>query len=88
MAPMNTAATARETQNDAPGPQAGPEQPDRAGGGGHDHGPPPVVLLVVAIVLIVGSYLLSVKLRDMGRLEDCLMSGRTNCAPIEVPADR
>jgi hypothetical protein len=32
-----------------------------------------------------------VLVRDLGKeakLEDCLMSGRTNCAPIEVPLTR
>jgi hypothetical protein len=28
------------------------------------------------------------KLVDMSRQEDCLMSGRRNCAPIEVPSNR
>jgi hypothetical protein len=39
-----------------------------------------VLSLAIAGVVLV---------RDLGReskLEDCLMSGRTNCAPIEVPA--
>jgi len=27
-------------------------------------------------------------LRDESRLEDCLMQGRHNCAPIEMPASR
>jgi len=37
-----------------------------------------VVLAIIAVVLV----------RELGRqskLQDCLMSGRTNCAPIEVP---
>ena len=46
------------------------------------HGPSPVTLLV-AIVLMVGlGYFLTVKLREMGRIQDCVMSGRTNCAPV------
>jgi hypothetical protein len=45
-------------------------------------GPSPVTLLV-AVVLMVGlGYFLAIKLRDMGRIQDCAMSGRTNCAPI------
>jgi hypothetical protein len=27
-------------------------------------------------------YFLAIKLRDMGRIQDCVMSGRTNCAPV------
>jgi hypothetical protein len=45
-------------------------------------GPSPVTLLV-AVVLMVGlGYFLAIKLRDMGRIQDCVMSGRTNCAPV------
>lgn len=41
-------------------------------------------LIIVLVLAIAGVVLI----RDLGqesRLEDCLMSGRTNCAPIEVP---
>ena len=45
-------------------------------------GPSPVALLV-AVALMVGlGYFLAVKLREMGRIQDCVMSGRTNCAPV------
>ena len=45
-------------------------------------GPSPVMLLV-AFVLIIGlGYFLTAKLREMGRIQDCVMSGRTNCAPV------
>lgn len=44
--------------------------------------------LAFAAILIVVGWLLVQKLGASGRLEDCLMSGRTNCAPIKVaPAD-
>jgi len=47
-----------------------------------------VAALVFAAILIVVGWLLIQKLGATGRLEDCLMSGRTNCAPIKVtPAD-
>jgi hypothetical protein len=41
--------------------------------------------LVVVLSLAIAGIVL---VRDLGaesKLEDCLMSGRTNCAPIEVP---
>ena len=41
-------------------------------------------LLIVA-VLVVAGYFLMTSLRNNANLEDCLMSGRRNCAPIEVP---
>lgn len=39
-----------------------------------------MALLVVAAIYLVGA------LRRESQLEDCLMSGRTNCAPIAAPA--
>jgi hypothetical protein len=42
-------------------------------------------LLVVAVLVVVGYYLVT-SLRQNANLEDCLMSGRRNCAPIEVPS--
>lgn len=44
-----------------------------------------LVGLIVVIVLVVGGVFLVEKLKAMSDLQDCLMSGRTNCAPIEVP---
>ncbi len=41
--------------------------------------------LVIVLALAIAGVVL---IRDLGaesKLEDCLMSGRTNCAPIEVP---
>lgn len=46
-------------------------------------GPSGVMLLVVMAILVVGGYALAMKLKEMGRIQDCAMSGRTNCAPIE-----
>ena len=42
--------------------------------------------LVVVVILAVVAVFLFHSLRSQSRLEDCLMSGRSNCAPIEVPA--
>lgn len=44
--------------------------------------PSPVTLLIAAALMIGLGYFLSVKLREMSRIQDCVMSGRTNCAPI------
>ena len=35
---------------------------------------------------LVGAYFLVTALRKNAELEDCLMAGRRNCAPIEAPA--
>ena len=42
-------------------------------------------LLVVAVLVVAAVYLVHA-LRNESNLEDCLMSGRSNCAPIEVPS--
>ena len=38
---------------------------------------------IIAIVLVRLGLLLVKVLGDAGRLQDCVMSGRTNCAPID-----
>ena len=40
-------------------------------------------LLVTAALVVLGLILVKV-LGDAGRLQDCVMSGRTNCAPVET----
>jgi hypothetical protein len=47
---------------------------------------PAVIGLVVVLLLVIGAYFLVAALRKNADLEDCLMSGRRNCAPIEAPA--
>jgi flagellar biogenesis protein FliO len=44
-------------------------------------------LIIILALAIAGVWLVR-ELREKSRLEDCLMSGRTNCAPIEVPSSR
>jgi hypothetical protein len=44
----------------------------------------PLVALGVVVVLFVVGWLLAHELYANGKLEDCLMSGRTNCAPIDT----
>jgi len=57
-----------------------------------DDGPEPdsrrgaVMGLVLVLVLVVAGYFLLGALKRNADLEDCLMSGRRNCAPIETPA--
>ena len=41
-------------------------------------------LIFAGLLVVVGLYLVRV-LAEKSRLEDCLMSGRTNCAPIQAP---
>jgi hypothetical protein len=44
--------------------------------------------LIIILVLAIAGVVLVRELRERSHLEDCLMSGRTNCAPIDVPARR
>ena len=41
--------------------------------------------LVLVAVLVVAAVYLVHALRNESQLEDCLMSGRSNCAPIQTP---
>jgi hypothetical protein len=56
------------------GEPGNPRPPDPRG--------PALVGLLIVLVLVIGGVLLVRELRRMGRLQDCVMSGRTNCAPI------
>ncbi len=49
---------------------------------------PAVIGLLLVLALVVAGYFLMTALRQNAQLEDCLMSGRKNCAPIEVPMKR
>ena len=40
--------------------------------------------LGAVVLLFVVGWLLARELYASGRMEDCVMSGRTNCAPIEA----
>ena len=42
-------------------------------------------LAITALIVVAGYFLLNA-LRDESRREDCLMSGRSNCAPLDIPA--
>ncbi len=55
---------------------------------GPDSRRPALIGLAVVLALVVIGYFLMTALRQNANLEDCLMSGRRNCAPIEAPAQR
>ncbi|HTC06246.1 MAG TPA: hypothetical protein VK749_22760 [Xanthobacteraceae bacterium] len=44
-----------------------------------------LIALGVVVCLFVIGWLLAHELYASGKLEDCLMSGRTNCVPLETP---
>jgi hypothetical protein len=38
----------------------------------------------LVLLLIVAGFMLARMLRSTAQLQDCVMSGRTNCAPVET----
>ncbi len=52
-----------------------------------DDGPPrgPVIMLVVIVVLVAGTWFVMHRINEASSMQDCLASGRTNCAPIATP---
>lgn len=42
----------------------------------------PMVILVLLVVAVIGGIFLVNRLHSMSSIQDCMMSGRTNCAPI------
>jgi len=42
-----------------------------------------LLMLLATLLLVVGGVLLVHELGRVDRLQDCVMSGRTNCAPID-----
>ncbi len=49
------------------------EEPPRRG---------PMIALVVIVLLVAAGLWLTQHLSAVSKIQDCLMSGRTNCAPI------
>jgi hypothetical protein len=44
----------------------------------------PLIAMGAVVLLVVIGWFLTQALHNSGRLEDCLMSGRTNCAPVQT----
>jgi hypothetical protein len=42
----------------------------------------PLVALVAVVVLVIGGLWLSHVLGGVSHMQDCVMSGRSNCAPV------
>jgi hypothetical protein len=71
-------------QPDCTGGLAMAQPPDEQGG--ERSRSAAVIGLIVVLALVVAAVYLVRALRNESQLEDCLMSGRTNCAPIEAPS--
>ena len=61
-----------------------PNEPEDDGGGRRGA----LIGLAIAAVLVVAGIYLANALRNQGKMEDCLMSGRSNCAPIDIPTHK
>jgi hypothetical protein len=71
------------SEANSPRPHPTRSAPDAEGA--HDEGPSrrgPLIALVVVVVLVAGGIWLSQTLRQGGRIQDCVMAGRQNCAPV------
>ena len=44
-----------------------------------------VAALVVVVLVVLGGLWLSARLRADNRIQDCVMAGRSNCAPVNMP---
>ena len=40
--------------------------------------------IVILVVLVVGGLFVMFELRDVSNVQDCVQSGRKNCAPIDT----
>jgi hypothetical protein len=68
-----------DARNQQQPPEPGQPDPRRAA----------LVGMLVALLLVIVGLILVKKLGDAGQLQDCVMSGRTNCAPIDTaPPER
>ena len=47
-----------------------------------------VLGLLVVMLLVVAGYFLMTALRHESQLEDCMMAGRKNCAPLDIPTTK
>ncbi|MBS0528874.1 MAG: hypothetical protein JSS22_05735 [Proteobacteria bacterium] len=63
---------------DKPGPQKDPEPEGNRRGA--------VAGLIFAVVLLAVGLWLAHELRSASQIQDCVMSGRSNCDPIETPS--
>ena len=62
-----------------------PNEPDDDGGANRRGA---LIGLVITALLVIAGYYLTTMLRHQGQVQDCLMSGRTNCAPIDLPTHK
>ncbi len=79
----------RPRRSNGAGPDSRPgEMPDSRQREAPDSRRGAAIGLLVVLLLIVGGIVLAHVLRKSAQLQDCVLSGRTNCAPIDVDSGR
>jgi hypothetical protein len=78
--PLADASRARQSAGMAHDPN------DQDDGDGNRRGA--LIGLVITALLVIAGYYLMTVMRHEGQVEDCLMSGRSNCAPIDIPTHK
>ena len=63
-------------------PHSNDNQPEKPTPQDNDPGPNMGTLLLVAAVLVGIAWVVATNLRHNGRIQDCVMQGRSNCAEI------
>jgi len=66
-----------------PKPAPADDAEDEEDGEEPSHRSPLLVLAIVAVLLLAG-WFLAAKLAELARVQDCVLSGRHNCAPIST----
>jgi hypothetical protein len=64
-----------------PAPAPEPSDEDRDEDAAHPFGLFPIIML---IVLVAAGLFVMFELRDVSNIQDCVQSGRRNCAPIDT----
>ena len=42
----------------------------------------PLIALALIVVLVIGAWWISTQIRSSNAIQDCVMAGRHNCAPV------
>ena len=74
------------TPRSEPEPRPGTSEPGHNAPDDDDDRPSPFgwFPILILIVLVVGGLFVMFELRDVSNLQDCVQSGRKNCAPIDT----
>jgi hypothetical protein len=74
------------TPRSEPEPRPGASEPGHNADDDDDDRPSPFgwFPILILIVLVVGGLFVMFELRDVSNLQDCVQSGRKNCAPIDT----